>query len=554
VEPISTDGCWGGFEIVRDEADGRLIPGTPKYLYDLSGNLLSLIYPDGTDLRMAHDAYHRPPSLCFGNDLLTAGYLSDDSLDSVSYFNDIQTSCVYNTRGWPTRIWSRDSSTTYMDLVYGYDASEQSTSLGGQTHDYDGPGRLTKNTGTPWGNLYQSYDAVGNRLVRQEGDTQVTYYTRRPNANGGTIQWSKYGCTYNYQCVDESSSDGDTTRVYTSAVGKTDLYKLKDLPDIGGREIEYVQVRAVARHTDTGGGGACTGCPEPTGSGRDVSGGGATIQSGSSYSIYLRVNGYRSGAKSLSASYKTYYATWYTNPATGDPWTADYVNSLQAGIESADLISSDYQIRVTQVYVVVKVKDMVTYTYDSNGMNLLTSLDENGAVTSFSYDANGNLIKRSDGSTTWTYQWNYDNLLTRVKKDGGQVQAYRYDDLGRRVKTEGKSSSTWTISIFSGRDIIYEVDDAGKATKYIRANGMLLAKVLPSGAIHYYIGDHLGSTRQVRDASRSLVFSAEYEPFGEAFSITGSEAFRFTGEKHDEPTGLMYLRAKQYDPRPQRRI
>lgn len=68
------------------------------------------------------------------------------------------------------------------------------------------------------------------------------------------------------------------------------------------------------------------------------------------------------------------------------------------------------------------------------------------------------------------------------------------------------------------------MDEAGAQTKYARANGMLLAKIIPSGATHYYLGDHLGSTRQVRDASRDLGFSAEYEPFGEAYCVSGSEA------------------------------
>jgi YD repeat-containing protein len=166
-----------------------------------------------------------------------------------------------------------------------------------------------------------------------------------------------------------------------------------------------------------------------------------------------------------------------------------------------------------------------SYSYDGAGMNLLTSTSDGSTTVSFGYDAYGNLVSKSGG---WAYAWNFDGLLSRVTKDGSQVQAYRYDALGRRVKVDG--ASAWTVSLFSGMDTVYEVDQGGAKTKYVRANGILVAKVTPSGAFHYYLGDHLGSTRQVRAADRSLVFSAEYEPFGKAFANSASESFKFTGE------------------------
>ncbi len=70
--------------------------------------------------------------------------------------------------------------------------------------------------------------------------------------------------------------------------------------------------------------------------------------------------------------------------------------------------------------------------------------------------------------------------------------------------------------------ILYEKDQGGAATKYVRANGMLIAKITVSGAIHHYLGGHLGSTQQVRDSARDLVFSASYEPFGTPYDVTGS--------------------------------
>lgn len=138
--------------------------------------------------------------------------------------------------------------------------------------------------------------------------------------------------------------------------------------------------------------------------------------------------------------------------------------------------------------------------------------------------------------------------MTVARLGGNQQEAYAYDGLGRRVRVEGASPSAWTVSVVSGMDAIYEEDEAGAVTKYVYANGMRVAKVTPSAAIQYYLGDHLGSTRTLLDANAQPGFAAEYEPFGKPYGVSGLEPYRYAMEKHDDPTGLVYLRARQYDP------
>src|SRR5207247_5728427 len=98
-----------------------------------------------------------------------------------------------------------------------------------------------------------------------------------------------------------------------------------------------------------------------------------------------------------------------------------------------------------------------------------------------------------------------------------------------------------------GVDAIYEKDQSSMITKYVYANGMRIAKITSAG-VQYYLTDHLGSTRMVLDASRNTVFSTDYEPFGKPNSPSGTESYKYTSQKHDDPTGLVYLRARQYDP------
>lgn len=49
-----------------------------------------------------------------------------------------------------------------------------------------------------------------------------------------------------------------------------------------------------------------------------------------------------------------------------------------------------------------------------------------------------------------------------------------------------------------------------------------------------------------------MQFGASYEPFGQAWDesgpLAGTERYRFLGERHDLESGLVYLRARQYDP------
>jgi hypothetical protein len=68
------------------------------------------------------------------------------------------------------------------------------------------------------------------------------------------------------------------------------------------------------------------------------------------------------------------------------------------------------------------------------------------------------------------------------------------------------------------------------------AAGLRIAKVSGS-TISYYHEDALGSSRLVTDASRKLLFSDSYQPFGQDQS-TGIETYRFTGKPVSQTTDL----------------
>ncbi|MCH7958182.1 MAG: RHS domain-containing protein, partial [Proteobacteria bacterium] len=77
-------------------------------------------------------------------------------------------------------------------------------------------------------------------------------------------------------------------------------------------------------------------------------------------------------------------------------------------------------------------------------------------------------------------------------------------------------------------------------------------KIVPNTAEDalYVHTDHLGTPRKMTDDSRAVVWDAEYRPFGEADSITGTAANdnRFPGQSFDAETGLHYNYFRDYDP------
>ena len=68
--------------------------------------------------------------------------------------------------------------------------------------------------------------------------------------------------------------------------------------------------------------------------------------------------------------------------------------------------------------------------------------------------------------------------------------------------------------------------------------------------VYYYINDHLGTPQKMVDENGTVVWAADYLPFGKA-SVTVNTIennFRFAGQYYDSETGLHYNWNRYYDP------
>ena len=84
--------------------------------------------------------------------------------------------------------------------------------------------------------------------------------------------------------------------------------------------------------------------------------------------------------------------------------------------------------------------------------------------------------------------------------------------------------------------------------KYVYGLGLTYA-VDTSGTVQVYHTDGLGSVRAITDGTGTLIQTYQTDEFGVPTQTQGSSSqpFQFTGEQRDA-TGLIYLRARMYDP------
>uniref|UniRef100_UPI001B802595 RHS repeat-associated core domain-containing protein n=1 Tax=Desulfobulbus elongatus TaxID=53332 RepID=UPI001B802595 len=96
-----------------------------------------------------------------------------------------------------------------------------------------------------------------------------------------------------------------------------------------------------------------------------------------------------------------------------------------------------------------------------------------------------------------------------------------------------------------------ETDETGALVRgYIRLDGLPLAMVTGDGSMYYYHTDHLGTPLRLTDASGTVVWAADYQPFGKATLLvnTVENNLRFLGQYFDAETGLHYNWHRYYDP------
>ena len=164
----------------------------------------------------------------------------------------------------------------------------------------------------------------------------------------------------------------------------------------------------------------------------------------------------------------------------------------------------------------------------------MSEIKNSGSVletTVYSYDANGSLISENDGDVT-TYAYDvWGNMVS-----AGNA-SYAYNAQGLRVsKTVNGATNNF---ILVGGDVW-----ADSESTYLRGLELI------SSSDYFYLYNIRGDVIQLLNYSGEVVKTYDYDAYGNELTrdLSDENPFRYCGEYYDTETGLVYLRARYYDP------
>ncbi len=200
----------------------------------------------------------------------------------------------------------------------------------------------------------------------------------------------------------------------------------------------------------------------------------------------------------------------------------------------------------------------VTYAYDPAGNR--TAMNVNGVTTNYAYnaanqqtsaganavtwDANGNML--TNGPTT--YRHDSQNRLIGVDR-GSLVEQFSYNGADHRT-SQGVNGVVTRYGYDVHRDLAHVVTETSPANAHVYGLGdQALWDTSTDQGRTYYHEDAMGSTAALTRADGSALGTRTYDAFGAPpGSQVGTGSYWFNGEQYDPNSGLIYLRARYYDP------
>lgn len=159
------------------------------------------------------------------------------------------------------------------------------------------------------------------------------------------------------------------------------------------------------------------------------------------------------------------------------------------------------------------------------------------------------MFSKSDGSGTTQFAWDFENRLTQVITPASGSVTYKYDALGRRIQRT-PSTGVSTNFIYDDQDVVKDINIDGSTVEYLDGPGIdnkIRQKGSTSSTTYYFAQDHLGSTTALTGTTGKLVERTTYDAYGNSAGSTRTR-YGFTGRERDSLAGLMYYRARIYDP------
>lgn len=548
---------------------------TTTFSFDANGNLTSMTDPAGNTATFIYDSYNRLVQQmdplgnvtqntydAKGNRISTTDANGNTTSYSFNALNQLVgetnslgsvTSYIYDANGNRLSITDANGNTT----SFTYDALNRviNTTYPGGTSEsffYNADGNLIAKTDRNGDSVNFTYDSLHRQAVKSYPDATTTNFTY--DVNGNIINATNSDISYS---LDYDASNRPT-QVTNVTLGKAVSYSylccgMKSSmtnPEGGATTYTYDALKRLLSITNPQ--GEITNYTYDS-LGRvlrkDLDNGNYSTYSYNAVSRLLSLVNNTSTVSVISSYSYTYDNTSNRTAMTTLAGTHNYSydNIYQ-------LLQASHPASSTETYTYDSVYNRLTsalhsnWTYDNN--NGLTSYNSN----SFTYDANGNAISKTDASGFTSYQYDYENRLMRIDYPDGTYSEYRYDPFGNRIMKDVDGVITWFVyDLMKGLpDVIAEYDGSGfGAASYTHGFGVdEIISMRRGGSSYFYLKDGLGSVTSLTASSETVVNTYEYDAFGNILSKIEAvdNPYGYTGRRLDDESGLMYYRARYYDP------
>ncbi|MCG7872835.1 MAG: GH-E family nuclease [Candidatus Thiodiazotropha lotti] len=520
---------------------------TTSYSYDGNGNLTGKTRPGGNSWSFVYDGANRLTSVT--GPAGTTSYTYDHNDNRLS-----QTDAGTNTTGY-----AYDSNNLLRTLTY--------PDLTTETYAYDANGNRTS-ANLPNGNSWSATYDEDNRLITRshnDGQSQTNSYDGNNNLTGVTFNngGSSASASYVYDNFDRQTRATDRNS-HVVNYQYDDNGNRTQVSSTGG-VTNYVY-DALNRVTQV------TGSDGVTGYSYDNSG------------LPTRVD-YPSGISAITAYDAQGRIDTLTNQQGSTLLSSyDYAydsNSnrteqieINGGAAETTGYSYDSADRLTQVDY---PETSVVYTYDANfnrlsevetrlsdsavikdqsyaynNRNQLTGITDNldaANNVTYSYDDNGNQTRKVKGTETTDFIYNARDELRQVQVGGSTVGQFLYDYQGMRVQKTGDRGVEQYH--YDGKSVLAQYDETDQLIAHFQYGpNRLLSLQEPGGDAEYYLFDSLGSPVNLTTGAGAVTARYQYDAWGNKRSETGTSfnRFGFTGHEEDTETGLIYAKARYYDP------
>jgi RHS repeat-associated protein len=566
---------------------------TTSYSYDGGGNLLTTTAPatsNGGSSEVTTDTYNTAGQIA----AQTTGY-GTPAASTISYCydpNGDKTAVVYadgNANG--PAVCETSSPWVVSSSSYPIQAAYQTT------YSYDSERELVSTTtpvtsAAPSGaKTTSTYDAVGNLLTRSDPNGVTTTWTYTPLALTASVSYSgssAHSVSYTYdpngnntemtdatgtssyvydpfgELTSATNGAGQVTGYGYSADGKVSSityplpstaawatsdtvsygYDNADLltavTDFNGHQIAINDTADGLPYSQTLGstGDTITTNYDPTDSpsGINLKNSNSTLQSFT-----------YSDAPAGDILSETDTPSSSLSPAGYTYDVQDRVTSMTPGTGPANDYGFDASSNLTTL------PTGATGTYNDAGELISSSLS--GATTDYSYNADGEQLKATQGSVTLASgTWNGATQMTSYDNSAADMTTATYDGNAMRASSTIAPSGGTAVTQNYVWDTVPQVPQLimDSANAYIYGTGLAPAEQvsLAAGTIKYLVTDSLGSVRGTVSSSGALTGTTSYDAWGNPETADGLAAttpFGYAGG-YTDPDGLIYFINRYYDP------